>query len=67
MDHVGLGSDFDGATTPVGMEDVSRLPRLTDALLRRGYTPDAIGKILGGNVLRVMAEVEDVGRRLAVR
>ena len=37
IDHVGLGSDFDGATMPLGMEDVSKLPKITDALLKKGY------------------------------
>jgi membrane dipeptidase len=60
VDHVGIGSDFDGATMPVGMEDATRLPRLTEGLLRRGYTADDIEKILGGNLLRVMEAVERV-------
>jgi len=63
VDHVGLGSDWDGATMPVGMEDASQLPRISEALLARGYRPDDIRKILGGNTLRVMAEVEAVARR----
>ena len=58
IDHVGLGSDFDGATMPLGMDDVSMLPRLTDALLKRGYSEGDVEKILGGNFLRVMARVE---------
>jgi membrane dipeptidase len=56
--HVGLGSDFDGATMPEGMEDVAQLPRITDALLRQGYSEPDIKKILGENTLRVMSEVE---------
>jgi len=63
-DHVGLGSDFDGATMPKGMEDVSHLPRITEALLRRGYPEKDVEKILGGNTLRVMAEVEAVSKKL---
>ena len=63
VDHVGLGSDFDGATMPLGMEDVSNLPRITDALLKKGYSEQDITKILGGNLLRVMQEVEEVSRR----
>jgi membrane dipeptidase len=59
-DHVGLGSDFDGATMPFGMEDVSKLPKLTDALLKKGYSDADIEKILGGNILRVMEQVERV-------
>jgi membrane dipeptidase len=56
--HVGLGSDFDGADMPYGMEDVSSLPRITAALLERGYAPADVRAILGGNVLRVMEAVE---------
>ncbi len=63
-DHVGLGSDFDGATMPEGMEDCSKLPRLTEALLRKGYSESDIRKILGGNVLRVMEEAERVSREM---
>ena len=59
-DHVGLGSDFDGATMPLGMEDASKLPKLTDALLKKGYSEADILKILGGNILRVMEAVERV-------
>src|SRR5881398_1567780 len=59
-DHVGLGSDFDGATMPFGMDDASKLPRITDALLKKGYTEQDIEKILGGNILRVMEQVERV-------
>ena len=59
-DHVGLGSDFDGADMPYGMEDVTGLPKLTRALLERGYTPDQVRGILGGNLLRVMERVEAV-------
>jgi membrane dipeptidase len=62
-DHVALGSDFDGAAMPEGMEDVSRLPRITEALLRKGYSESDIRKILGENLLRVMAEAERVARR----
>lgn len=57
-DHVGLGSDFDGATMPFGMEDASKLPKITDALLKKGYSESDIDKILGGNILRVMEQVE---------
>ncbi len=59
IDHVGLGSDFDGVfDLPDGLEDVTRLPHLTYGLLRRGYSEEAIYKILGGNALRVLDEVE---------
>lgn len=60
IDHVGLGSDFDGATMPVGMEDVTRLPKITEELLRRHYHPSDIRKILGENTLRLMEDVEHV-------
>ena len=60
VDHVGIGSDFDGATMPRGMEDVSKLPSLTAELLRRGYSEPDLVKILGGNLLRVMERVEQV-------
>ena len=63
-DHVGLGSDFDGATMPEGMEDCSKLPKITEALMRKGYSDDDIRKILGGNTLRVMEQTEKVGREL---
>jgi membrane dipeptidase len=58
--HVGLGSDFDGAVMPYGMEDVSKLPKITTALLERGYSPDEVRGILGGNILRLMEQVEAV-------
>jgi membrane dipeptidase len=63
VDHVGLGSDFDGATMPIGMEDASKLPKITDALLKKGYSEQDVEKILGGNVLRVMEAVERVAER----
>ena len=62
-DHVGLGSDFDGATMPIGMEDASKLPKITDALLKKGYSEADVEKILGGNILRVMEAVEKAARR----
>jgi membrane dipeptidase len=58
VDHVGLGSDFDGATMPIGLEDVSKLPKITEALLKKGYSEPDVEKILGGNILRVMDAVE---------
>jgi membrane dipeptidase len=62
--HVALGSDFDGyIRTPVGLEDVSKLPNLTAALLRRGLTPAQIRQVLGENVLRVLGDASrDVHR-----
>ncbi|HET9183145.1 MAG TPA: dipeptidase [Candidatus Angelobacter sp.] len=65
IDHVGLGSDFDGITSlPQGIDSVADLPRITEALFQRGYTRDQIDKILGGNLLRVMREVEATAQRL---
>jgi len=63
-DHVGLGSDFDGATMPEGMEDCTHLPKITEALMRKGYSDDDIRKILGGNLLRVMERVEKVSHEM---
>lgn len=58
IDHVGIGSDFDGIqSVPLGLEDFSKMPALTDALLRRGYKEEDIKKIMGGNFLRVVKEV----------
>ncbi len=63
VDHVGLGSDFDGIySAPRGMEDASKLPNLVRELARRGYSEEDMEKILGGNVLRVMRQVEQVAR-----
>jgi membrane dipeptidase len=62
VDHVGLGSDFDGANMPFGMEDATKLPQITEALLRKGYSEGDVRKILGENTLRVMADVERVSR-----
>lgn len=63
IDHVGLGSDFDGITyAPKQLEDVSCFPYLTQELLNRGYTREQIHKILGGNVLRVFRQAEEVAR-----
>ena len=64
IDHVGLGSDFDGANMPYGMEDASMLPKITDALLKKGYSESDVQKILGENTLRVMTEVERVSREM---
>ena len=64
IDHVGLGSDFDGANMPFGMEDASKLPQITEALLSKGYSEDDVKKILGENTLRLMTEVERVSREL---
>jgi membrane dipeptidase len=63
-DCVGIGSDFDGAFMPAGLEDASKFPRLTEGLLQRGYAEADIRKILGGNTLRVMAEAERMSQLL---
>ena len=66
VDHVGLGSDFDGVSgaLPQGLDSVADLPKITQALLDRGYKPEDIKKILGGNVLRVFRQVEQVSREM---
>ncbi|MFN0084116.1 MAG: dipeptidase [Blastocatellia bacterium] len=66
IDHVGIGSDFDGVDgkLPAGMEDVSKLPVITYELLKRGYSDADVRKVLGGNLLRVMTEVERTARRM---
>jgi len=66
VDHVGLGSDFDGVSgaTPQGIDSAADLPKITQALLDRGYSANDIHKILGGNLLRVFAEVERVSHEM---
>ncbi|MGA7929078.1 MAG: dipeptidase [Candidatus Sulfotelmatobacter sp.] len=66
IDHVGLGSDFDGVSgaTPAGIDSAADLPKITQALLDRGYGADDIKKILGGNLLRVFRQVEAVSREM---
>ena len=65
VDHVGLGSDYDGVSIlPTQLEDVSSYPYITQALLDRGYSDDDIRKILGGNMLRVMRGAEQVAKKL---
>ena len=65
VDHVGLGSDFDGiGCAPVNLDSVDDWPNLTRALLEEGYTADEIRKIYGGNTLRLMSEVERVSRSM---
>jgi membrane dipeptidase len=66
IDHVGLGSDFDGVSgaTPAGMDSAADLPKITQALLDRGYSADDIKKILGGNLMRVFREVEGVSHEM---
>jgi membrane dipeptidase len=66
VDHVGLGSDFDGVDgqLPEGIDSVADLPKITAALMERGYSAEDCRKILGGNLLRVFREVEQVGKEL---
>jgi membrane dipeptidase len=64
VDHVGLGSDFDGGSMPAGMDDCTQLPKITEALMRKGYSASDMRKILGENTLRLMAEVEKVSKQL---
>jgi membrane dipeptidase len=65
VDHVGIGSDFDGmGTPPSGLDDVSAYPNLVAELLRRGWSEEEIGKLTSGNILRAMRDAEAVARRL---
>jgi len=65
IDHVGYGADFGSLTVhPKGLEDVSRYPYLTAELLRRGYSDEQAKKIIGGNFLRVMRQVERISARI---
>jgi membrane dipeptidase len=66
VDHVGLGSDFDGVTgqLPEGMNSAADLPKITAALMARGYSAGDCDKILGGNLMRVFKEVEQVAKEL---
>jgi len=64
IEHVGLGSDFDGANMPYGMEDATKLPAVTEALLQKGYSEGDVRKILGENTLRLMADVQRVSHEL---
>ncbi|RUA03873.1 MAG: membrane dipeptidase [Candidatus Poseidoniales archaeon] len=65
IDHIGIGSDYDGITSvPEGLEDVSKYPVLTAELLRREYSEEDILKILGGNILRLMRAVENAATRI---
>jgi membrane dipeptidase len=66
VDHIGLGSDFDGVygQLPEGMDSAADLPKITEALMARGYTDDDCRKILGGNLLRVFREVEQTAKQI---
>ena len=65
IEHVGIGSDYDGITkVPAQLEDVSTYPLITQELLNRGYKAEDIGKIMSGNILRVMKRAEEVAKEL---
>ena len=65
MDHVGIGSDYDGVPAlPQQLEDVSTYPVITQALLDRGYSEQDIRKILGGNMIRVLGNVERISKSM---
>lgn len=64
VDHVGIGTDFDGGGDIKGCEDVSKMPAITKELLRRGYSENDIAKIWGGNIMRVMKKVIEVSQRI---
>jgi membrane dipeptidase len=69
IDHVGLGSDFDGVSgaTPEGIDSAADLPKITQALFDRGYSAGDLRKLLGGNLLRVFREVERISREMQAR
>lgn len=64
IDHVGIGSDFDGGGGVDGCDDVSKMPRITEKLLRRGYSEEDIRKIWGGNLVRVFGMVMEAAQSL---
>lgn len=65
IDHIGLGSDFDGITSvPLGLESVDTYPALLAELMRRGWTDEEVGKLAGRNVLRALHQAEQVAQRL---
>jgi membrane dipeptidase len=64
IDHIGIGSDFDGGGGLNGIDDVSEMPNITAELLKRGYSEKDIRKIWGGNLMRVLGDVEKVARKL---
>ncbi len=65
IDHVGVGSDFFGGPQPLGLESVACFPALFAELFRRGFNEDVLAKIASGNLLRVMRQVEKIGKRLS--
>lgn len=66
-DHVGLGSDFDGGSMPEGMKDCVQLPKITEALLRKGYSEKDIRNILGENTVRLLGDVERAAAKLTAK
>ena len=64
IDHVGIGTDFDGGGGVLGCDDVSEMYRVTEELVRRGYTEKEIAKVWGGNIMRVFGQVISVSRDL---
>jgi len=66
VDHVGLGSDFDGVSgqLPEGMDSAADLPKITAELMKRGYSAEDCRKILGGNLIRVFKQVQEVAKQL---
>lgn len=64
IDHIGIGSDFDGGGGLIGIDDVSEMPNLTKELLKRGYSENDIRKIWGGNLMRVFSEVVKVSGQI---
>jgi membrane dipeptidase len=65
VDHVGLGSDFDGIDcSPQGLDSAADLPKISEALAQRGYSAADLDKILGGNLLRVFGDVEKVSKQM---
>jgi membrane dipeptidase len=66
VDHVGIGSDFDGIpTTPAGLESVDKFPKLLEELARRGWSDDELAKVASGNILRVLRQAERVSKQMA--
>jgi membrane dipeptidase len=66
IDHVGIGSDFDGISSlPEGIDSAADLPKITEELMKRGYTATDIKKIMGGNIMRVFKEVEQMSAQIA--
>ena len=63
-DHIGLGTDFDGGGGVVGLEDCSKMKAITVEMLKRGYTPEELGKFWGGNFLRVWEEIINVSKKM---